>query len=259
MRYLNEMSGARNLKLTLEYVGTNYYGWQFIPGKPTIQGKLIEVLEKVLCHPVKLIGASRTDAGVHAFGQVANFFTDKNIPVFRLKKALNGLLPPDIKVREIEEVSESFHSRFSAVGKRYLYRIFNRDTPSPFEYRRSWFIPFELDLDAMKVASAYLIGVHDFSSFSKKDRKREVNPVREINDITFAVDGDVLEIRVLGRSFLRHMVRIIVATLVKVGAGKLSPEDVKNILESRDRTSAPYLAPPDGLYLEKVYYEDYPF
>ena len=249
----------RNIKLTIEYLGTNYYGWQLIPKKPTIQGELLKALEKILNHPVKLIGASRTDAGVHAFGQVANFFTDRDIPLYNLKKAVNGLLPPDIKIVEVEEVPEDFHSRFSATGKRYLYRIFNRDTPSPFEYRRSWFIPFELNLETMKTASVYLIGVYDFSSFSKKDRKKEVNPIREINKIAFEFSDNVLEIRVWGRSFLRHMVRVIVATLVKVGTGKLSPEDVKRILDAKDRSQAPYLAPPDGLYLEKVYYDDYPF
>lgn len=249
----------RNVKLTLEYLGTNYYGWQFIPGKPTVQGKLKEALETVLRHPVKLTGASRTDAGVHALGQVANFKTEREIDLSRLQRALNGLLPPDIKVVEIEEVPLEFDARRSARGKRYRYRIFNRTVPSPFEYRRSWFIPFELDVNGMREASRFLIGVHDFSSFYKKDRKKEINTVREVNDILIERNGHSIDFVFYGRSFLRHMVRVMVATLVEVGKGELPPSALKEILEAKDRSAAPYLAPPDGLYLEKVYYGDYPY
>ena len=249
----------RNVKLTLEYLGTNYYGWQFIPGKPTVQGKLKEALETVLRHPVKLTGASRTDAGVHALGQVANFKTEREIDLSRLQRALNGLLPPDIKVFEIEEVPLEFDARRSARGKRYRYRIFNRTVPSPFEYRRSWFIPFELDVNGMREASRFLIGVHDFSSFYKKDRKKEINTVREVNDILIERNGHSIDFVFYGRSFLRHMVRVMVATLVEVGKGELPPSALKEILEAKDRSAAPYLAPPDGLYLEKVYYGDYPY
>jgi len=249
----------RNVKLTLEYLGTNYYGWQFIPGKPTVQGKLKEALETVLRHPVKLTGASRTDAGVHALGQVANFKTEREIDLSRLQRALNGLLPPDIKVVEIEEVPLEFDARRSARGKRYRYRVFNRTVPSPFEYRRSWFIPFELDVNGMREASRFLIGVHDFSSFYKKDRKKEINTVREVNDILIERNGHSIDFVFYGRSFLRHMVRVMVATLVEVGKGELPPSALKEILEAKDRSAAPYLAPPDGLYLEKVYYGDYPY
>ncbi len=249
----------RNVKLTLEYLGTNYYGWQIIPGKPTVQGKLKEALEKILQHEVKVTGASRTDAGVHALGQVANFKTVKEIELYRLQRALNGILPPDIKVIDVEEVPSDFDSRRWARGKRYRYRIFNRDVPSPFEYRRSWFIPYELDIEGMREASRFLIGVHDFSSFCKKDRKREVNPLREVNEIEIFRDNNTIELVFYGRSFLRHMVRVMVATLVEVGRGKLKPTEVKEILEERNRERAPFLAPPDGLYLEKVYYRDYPY
>jgi len=247
----------RNIKLTIEYLGTNYYGWQILPEKPTIQGKITEVLQKILPNPptpIKLIGASRTDAGVHALGQVANFLTASTIPLYNLKNALNGLLPPDIKVKTTEEVPLDFHSRFSAVGKIYLYRIFNRDVPSPFEYKRSWFIPYRLNIEAMKEASIYLIGKHDFTSFSKKDRKKEVNPIREVKRINIEKKENIIEITVEGKSFLRHMVRVMVAALVEVGKGRLKPEDVKEILEKKDRTSAPFLAPPDGLYLKEVIY-----
>lgn len=249
----------RNVKLTIEYLGTNYYGWQFIPGKPTVQGKLKEVLETVLRHEVKLTGASRTDAGVHAFGQVANFKTERDLDLLRLQRALNGLLPPDIKVVGIEEVPLEFDARRSAKGKRYRYRVFNRSVPSPFEYKRSWFVPFKLNLDAMKEALRFLIGVHDFSSFYKRDRKKEVNTVREVNEILIEEKGYSVELVFYGRSFLRHMVRVMVATLIRVGVGEFPPTAVKEILEAKDRSAAPYLAPPDGLYLEKVYYSDYPY
>ncbi|MEO2065588.1 MAG: tRNA pseudouridine(38-40) synthase TruA [Desulfurobacteriaceae bacterium] len=249
----------RNLKLTVEYLGTNYYGWQVLPDKPTVAGEIIKALRTILKEEVKLIGASRTDAGVHARGQVANFKTEKEIPKERLIRGLNGLLPPDIKVTKIEEVPLDFDSRRNAKGKEYLYRIFNRSIPSPFEYRRSWFFPFPLNTEKMAEASSFLIGVHDFTSFSKKDRSKEVNPIREVNEIKIERIGNTIEIRVWGRSFLRHMVRVMVATLVKVGEGKLKPEDVKEILEGRNRERAPFLAPADGLYLEKVFYEDYPY
>jgi tRNA pseudouridine38-40 synthase len=249
----------RNIKLTIEYLGTNYYGWQKLPGKPTVQGKITEVLEKILQHPVKLIGASRTDAGVHALGQVANFRTEKEIPLYKLQSALNGLLPPDIKIVSVEEVPFDFDSRRWAKGKRYKYRVFNREFPSPFEYRRSWFVPYELDISAMEGAKRFLIGTFDFTSFSKSDRKTEVNPIRTVDSIEIKKENHLIEFVFFGRSFLRHMVRIMVATLIEVGRGKLSPEDLKVIRDEKDRKFAPFLAPPDGLYLEKVYYDDYPY
>ncbi len=249
----------RNVKLTIEYLGSSYYGWQFLPDKPTVQGELLKALKTFLREEVKLTGASRTDAGVHAKGQVANFKTAKEFSLDKLKRALNGLLPFDIKVIKVEEVPLDFDSRRSAKGKLYLYRLFNREVPSPFEYKRSWFFPFTLNIEEMRKASSYLLGTHDFTSFSKGERKKEVNPVRRIDEITIDKVNDTIEIKVIGRSFLRHMVRVIVATLVKVGEGKLKAEEIREILEAKDRKRAPYLAPAEGLYLEKVYYEDYPY
>jgi len=247
----------KNVKLTLEYVGTNYYGWQFIPNRPTVQGAVKKALETILRHEVKITGASRTDAGVHALGQVANFKTSREIELWRIQRALNGLLPSDIKVVKVEEVPLEFDSRRSAKGKKYRYRIFTRSVPSPFEYRRSWFLPLKLNVKEMERASKFLTGIHDFSAFCKREKKKNVNPVREINEISFEEKGNALEIVFLGRSFLRHMVRIMVATLVEVGKGKLTPFEVKELLERKERI--PLLAPPDGLYLEKVFYQDYPY
>ena len=249
----------RNVKLTIEYLGTNYYGWQYLPNRPTVQGELLKALRTFLGHEVKLTGASRTDAGVHAKGQVANFKSSKEFPLWKLKRALNGLLPPDIKVTEVEEVPLSFDSRKSARGKKYTYRLFNREVPSPFEYKRSWFFPKKIDLERVKEGASYLIGVHDFTSFSKRERGKEVNPIREVNSIEVKREGEVIEFTVFGRSFLRHMVRVMVATLVKVGTKEIEPGEVEEILKAKDRSRAPYLAPPEGLYLEKVYYEDYPY
>lgn len=242
----------RNVKLTLEYVGTNYYGWQILPDRPTIQGELKGALEKILRHEVKIVGAGRTDAGVHALGQVANFKTDRDVEVWKIQRALNSLLPPDIKVVKAEEAPLNFDSRRNAKGKIYRYRIFTREVPSPFEYKRSWFLPLKLKVSEMEKASEFLIGVHDFSAFCKKEKKKEVNPVREINEIRFEEKENLIEIVFYGNSFLRYMVRIMVATLVEVGKGKLSPSDVKSLLEKKERV--PLLAPPDGLYLEKVFY-----
>ncbi|WP_163327555.1 tRNA pseudouridine(38-40) synthase TruA [Desulfurobacterium thermolithotrophum] len=249
----------KNIKLTIEYLGTNYFGWQILPEKPTIQGEIIKVLEKILQHPVKLTGASRTDAGVHAFGQVANFRTEKEIPLYKLQSALNGLLPPDIKIVSVKEVPLEFDSRRWAKGKRYRYRIFNRKVPSPFEYKRSWFVPYQLDIPLMKKAKEFLIGTFDFTSFSKYDRKVDINPIRTVDNIEIVKKESHIDFIFYGRSFLRHMVRIMVATLVEVGKGKLRPEDIKEIREKKNRKFAPFLAPPDGLYLEKVYYDNYSY
>ncbi len=247
----------RNLKLTIEYDGSNYYGWQIQKDKPTIQGKLKEVLEKLLNEDIKLTGASRTDAGVHALGQVANFKTESCFPEDKLKRALNALLPHDISILNVEEVELEFDARRKAKGKKYRYRIFNRDVPSPFEFKRSWFIPYKLDIGKMVEASKFLIGTHDFRSFSKLEREKNIETVRDIHSIEIEKTGNCIEISFLGRSFLRHMIRVIVATLVEVGKGKMAPEDVNHILKAKDRKLAPFLAEPYGLYLEKVYYENF--
>ena len=241
----------KNVKLTVEYLGTNYYGWQIQKGLPTVQGILKEKIERILNHKINLIGASRTDAGVHAFGQVANFKTEKELDLKVFVRGVNSLLPPDIKIVEAEFVDENFHARYSAKGKTYLYRIYTREIPSPFEYKRAWLFCRKLNVEKMIEASKHLIGVHDFTSFSKGIPD---SPVREVKKIEFEQKEDLIEIVFEGKSFLRHMVRIMVAVLVEVGKGNLKPDDVLEIREARDRKKAPFLAPPDGLYLVKVHY-----
>ncbi len=214
--------------------------------------------KKLFSIDAKVHSASRTDAGVHAFGQVANIIIDKDISDFSLRSALNSVLPFDIRIISVNTVSMDFNARRDAVGKLYEYRIFNRNVSSPFERLRSWFIPYKIDIDAMTDASKHLLGIHDFSSFFKRERKRKVNPVRQIDKIDITMNGFNVVINILGRSFLRHMVRAIVATLIEVGKGKLSPDSVKSILEKGNRKFAPFVAPPYGLYLKRVYYDNYP-
>ncbi len=248
----NRRASLRNIRLTLEYDGSEFFGWQIQKNKPTVQGEIEKVLKLILKEGVNLIGASRTDAGVHALGQVANFKTSSDIPTFKLLEALNGLLPHSIKVLEVREVDKSFHARFCAKGKSYLYRIFVRKVPSPFEYKRAWHIPYELDEKAMRKALSFFKGTHDFTTFSKKDPSR--NPIRTITDIKMKAENNVWAIRIEGVSFLRHMVRVIVATAVECALGKISAEDIPYLFEKRDRKYAPYLAPAYGLYLERVFY-----
>jgi tRNA pseudouridine38-40 synthase len=248
-----------NVRLTIEYLGTRYYGWQFLPDKPTVQGELVKALQTILRHSVKLTGASRTDAGVHARGQVANFKTYKEPDLHKLQRSLNGLLPSDIKVTEVEIAPPAFDARKCAKGKCYRYRLFTRSVMSPFETGRAWFVPQHLNIEAIKTAKCHLLGTHDFTSFSKTEKTEKVNPIRTVDEIVIKEGTNTVEFLFYGRSFLRHMVRVMVAVLVEVGKGKLTPEDVLKIREARSRTSAPFLAPACGLYLEKVYYEDYPY
>ncbi|OMH40526.1 tRNA pseudouridine(38-40) synthase TruA [Desulfurobacterium indicum] len=249
----------RNIKLTIEYDGTNYMGWQFQKHGRTIQGTIMEALERILHHNVNLKGASRTDAGVHAFGQVATFKTNKKIPLYKLQRALNGLLPHDIKVISTEEVTPSFDPRREAKGKTYIYRIFNRKIASPFEYKRAWFIPESLDIEIFKKSLTYFKGTHDFTTFSKLSKDENRNPVRTIDSITLHKNNHIIKIEITGRSFLRHMIRIIVATAVECAKGKLKPENIPEMFKAKDRRKAPFLAPAEGLYLMKIYYKNYPY
>ena len=249
----------RNIKITLEYDGTNYMGWQIQKHGKTVQGTLKEAIEKILNHKITLTGASRTDAGVHALGQVANFKTSKEIPVEKLKTAINGLLPPDIKVIEIEEVPLNFNARLDSKGKTYIYRIFNREVPSPFEYKRAWFIPYKINETELQEVLNHFIGTHDFTTFSKLSADEKKNPIRTIDKIDVVRDSHTITITVTGRSFLRHMIRVIVATGVEAIKGKIDKKTIPELFEKRNRKFAPFLAPPEGLYLMKVYYNDYPF
>jgi len=243
---------VRNIKLTIEYDGTAYHGWQIQPGLRTIQGEIKEQIAQITQQEVNLIGAGRTDAGVHALAQVANFQTESTIDLTALQRGLNSLLPPDIVVKAVEEVGEEFHARFSARSKVYEYHILNRSYPSALLRAYAWFIPHELNLPAMKKCGKLLIGSHDFSSFrASGDESR--HSIREIIRLEIEQRKDNL-IVIEANAFLREMARSIVGTLVDVGREKTTFEEFKEIFEAHDRRRAGMTAPAHGLFLSEVRY-----
>ncbi len=244
----------RNIKIVLEYDGSRYAGWQVQPSRPTIQGTLARALGELTGADTKVTGASRTDAGVHAVAQVASFTTAASIPLRGIMRGLNSILPGDIAVREVQEVPPGFDARRDAKSKTYLYRVFNRDHPTPLNRFYSWNVFYPLDIGLMQQGALLMVGKKDFSSFRAAGCGAR-HPVREI--LSFDVEGrddGFVEFTVRGTAFLRHMVRIMVGTLVTLGRGKISLEDVKNLVEARDRTRAPLTAPPQGLFLMEVEY-----
>ncbi len=243
----------RNYLLELSFLGTGFHGWQYQPNVPTVQGVLLEAITKLFkVEWVPLIGCSRTDAGVHAEQFFANFKVDRYIEPYKVQKALNGMLPPRIAVKNVKLVDLSFNARFSAKGKIYRYLIWNDRVRNPFLLDRAWHVFQPLDVEKMREASLYLVGKHDFSSFAKNEEGR--NPVIELEYLQIVVEGPLIEIKVKASHFLRYMVRRMVGTLVEVGKGSLKPKEIKEILESRDPKRAPYNAKPHGLYLHKVFY-----
>lgn len=247
------MSEMRTLKLVIEYDGTNYCGWQIQGTDPTIQGVLEQALAKVLDGPVRVSGAGRTDAGVHALGQVASFRTSSQLPCDALQRALNSLLPRDVVVQAVQDAPSDFHARYSALGKVYTYRILNRPLPSALRRRYVWHVPSPLDLDAMAAAAASLRGKHDFSSFRAAGSEVKTSE-RTLTEATMAWAGDEIVLSFTADGFLRHMVRNIVGTLVEVGRRRRTPGEIVGILEARDRRVAGMTAPPQGLYLVQVLY-----
>lgn len=246
----------RNIKLTIEYDGSRYDGWQRLgknSGQTTIQGKIEEVLKKMTGEDIELDGSGRTDAGVHAYAQVANFHTNTTMKCYEIKHYLNRYLPRDIAVFEVEEVDERFHSRLNVKSKKYIYRIAIGEVPSVFDRKYTYYCFDRLDVAAMKKAAAYLIGRHDFKAFSSI-KKTNKSTVREIYDIDIYNDGREIQITVHGSGFLYNMVRIIAGTLIEVGKGERKPEDMKRILDSRDREQAGVTAPAQGLFLLEVEY-----
>jgi len=240
--------------MVLQYEGTNYYGWQIQPDRPTIQGILEDRLFTITGEKVRLIGASRTDTGVHALNQVANFKLNKCVDLPKLKKSLNSLLPHDIVVKDISEVDPNFHARRWAKSKVYCYLILNRSYPSPFYGRFSWFISIKLDVESMRKACSHLIGEKDFSCFSSLDSPA-INPVRRILKADVHEMGyGILLVEIEATAFLRYMVRIIVGTLVKVGRGMLNVEEFSRIMETKDRSTVGMNAPAKGLFLKEVKY-----
>ena len=242
-----------NIKLTIEYDGTNYHGWQIQPDGQTIQQILEQALGTLLGVQTRLNGSGRTDAGVHALGQVANFFFAGETDLRRLHKGLNALTPPDIVIKSAELASDSFDARRDAKGRVYMYRIWNHPFPSAFHRRFSWHVYDSLDLASMQEAIRFLGGEHNFASFQAAGCDA-AHPVRRIYGNSLSREGDFLVYTVEATAFLRHMVRNIVGTLVEVGRGERSSAAFAALLEAQDRTRAGLTAPPHGLFLVEVKY-----
>ena len=243
-------------KITVEYDGTNLVGWQKQREGPSVQEYLEKAIDGFSHQKVEIFGAGRTDAGVHALGQVAHFDIDSNLSEYKMQESLNALLrelQAPISVLKTEIVDENFHARFSAVGRGYIYRILNRRGPSPLRINRVWQVTYPLDIEAMQKGAQYLLGNHDFSSF-RGSGCQALSPVKTLDKLDIEQIRDEIIFTVEARSFIYHQVRNMVGTLQEVGNGKLQPIDVKHILEACDRKKAGVSAPAYGLYLNKVMY-----
>ena len=245
----------RNLRLILEYDGTHFHGWQVQPGLDTIQGRLTSVSSEVTQEPIHVHGSGRTDAGTHALAQVCNFLTESKIPVENLKKAMNSLLPPSIRINAVDEVPLSFHARRDSVFKHYRYRILLSKSCSPFQYAYVHHCPYKLDLQKMSEAGERILGVHDFSAFCDSDSEIK-SKIRHLMSSSFLFDSprNLIEYNVCANGFLHHMVRNLVGTFLEIGKCRIASEEITNILESKDRSRAGRTAPAKGLFLVKVGY-----
>ena len=244
----------KRIKLTIAYDGTNYCGWQIQPNGITIEEILNKALSKMTGEEILVIGASRTDSGVHAMGNVAVFDTDTTIPAEKIAVALNQRLPDDIVITKSEEVPLDFHPRYCNCSKTYEYHIINTRIPIPTKRLTNYFVSYVLDIDKMRQAASYLVGEHDFVSFCNVRTDVE-NTVRTITALDIITNGNEITIRITGNGFLYNMVRIIVGTLIRVGRGFYEPEKVKEILEAKDRKAAGVTAPAHGLMLVEIEYE----
>jgi tRNA pseudouridine38-40 synthase len=240
------------VRLTLAYDGTRFRGWARNAGQRTVEGVLADALERALGSAPKLAVAGRTDAGVHARGQVASFAAAEGVDLERLQRSINGMLAPEIVATEARRAPDDFHARFSASAREYRYRIDVGEWPDPFDARFVWHRPGELSLSAMREAARPLLGEHDFASFCR--RPQSGGTVRRLERLSVARRGDRVEISARANAFLHQMVRTLVGTLVRVGDGRLEPATLPEILAARDRTRAAQMAPAHGLTLERVVY-----
>ena len=239
---------TKRVRLTVAYDGTNYHGWQIQNNGITIESELNRCLTDLLREPVEVIGASRTDSGVHALGNIAVFDTTSRMPAEKISYALNQRLPEDIRIQLSEEVEPDFHPRYCDSEKTYEYRILNRKFPVPTERLYSYFYHYKLDVDKMKEATSYLIGRHDFASFCGSGAQVKTT-IRTITSMDVWRDGDMVTIRISGTGFLYNMVRIISGTLIEIGNGQYPPERMDKILKACDRGAAGPTAPAQGLTL----------
>ena len=245
----------RNIKMTIEYDGGRYLGWQKLgDSDKTIQGKIENILSEMLKSKTEIIGSGRTDAGTHAKGQVANFKATTDMSLETMRDQLNHYLPRDIIVKNLEEVSERFHSRYNAVGKTYSYYVWNNSVPSVFERNYSYHYPGKLDIKKMNKACEKIVGTHDFIGFSSL-KKSKKSTVRTIKEISIQKEGNVLHFTFIGEGFLYKMVRIIMGTLLEIGAGTIEPEAIEEVFLRGIRSDAGMTVPSQGLFLDEVYYE----
>jgi tRNA pseudouridine38-40 synthase len=260
----------QTVKLTIAYDGSDFHGWQIQPGLPTIQGALHEALHRITQEAITIQGASRTDAGVHALGQVAHFKTHSTLDAHEIQRGMNALLPPTIRIVAAQEVGQDFHARWLAQGKTYRYRIYRGEVLPPFDHRRAFHYPWPLDEAAMSAAARAFEGQHDFTSFAastgseEDDKDRDMQRTIHSSEIVRDHEGDhglgqardEIAYVVRGRSFLRYMVRKIVGTLIEVGKGRLAASDIPEIFAARDRSRSGATVPPEGLYLVALEYPD---
>lgn len=244
----------RNIRLLLQYEGTRYQGWQRQQSTGnTIQGKLEQLLERMCGEPVELQGSGRTDAGVHARGQVANFHTNCEMSLEEMQAYINTYLPEDIAVISVSEAAPRFHSRLNACGKHYEYLVINSAVPDVFHRRYALEVPERLDVQAMERAASYLLGEHDFKSFTSSRRGKK-STVRRIDEISITAEGSLLRFTFKGSGFLHHMIRILMGTLLEVGMGKRRADSMEELLLNGDRAQAGPLVPAKGLTLVEVYF-----
>ena len=238
-------------KMIVCYDGTFFHGFQrqksYISVQEVLEQKLVEIMQT----PIVIHGAGRTDAGVHAIGQVVHFDSNQLVPVENLRKILNKKLYPHIMVKHIELVDETFHARKSAIKKEYRYFV-SIESFNPLKANYQLFFHDRIQIGKIREAMTYIIGTHDFKSFSKNEASASTRRTIELFELN--IDNNILEFRIIGNGFLYHMVRIIIALMLKVAEGKLQPEDIKRILDGKERRLAPYVAPAQGLYLWNVYY-----
>ncbi len=244
----------RNIKLTLEYDGTNYLGWQKQPKGITVQGAIEEALSKLTKEEASIIGCSRTDSKVHAKGYICNFKTNSRIPAESFREALNFHLPEDIAVIDSIQVDDEFHARYNCIGKMYSYTIVNTKSRMPMCRNFAYHVRHELNIDRMKEAAKYFIGTHDFEAFRNLGSSVKTT-VRTITKLEVVKENEYIKIYIAADGFLYNMVRIIVGTLIDVGMGKKEPSDIKMIMESKERKNAGKTCPSQGLCLFEVYYE----
>lgn len=242
-----------NIRLTLQYDGTLYHGWQIQPNAKTVQETVKDAIKSITGEEVNLIGCGRTDSGVHAINYTASFLTNSSIPWDKFAPALNTKLPSDIRILSSESMPCDFHAKNSAKGKTYIYRILNSFSPNAFERNYSWHYKIPLDIEKMQLASRAFLGEHDFSGFASSGMSVKTT-VRTIYDISVEKSGDIITVSVSGNGFLYNMVRIISGTLVFAGHDKINCHEMEDIIASCDRTRAGITAPPQGLFLKEVYY-----